>query len=84
MLEDLPASGRLAGGRGLAVTATWGRVITWREMIRMRADLTLPTRPAGSPAGPMPVAGQVIASLGLWQRRQAAEVPERPSAGTLW
>ena len=27
VLEDLPASGRLAGGRGLAVTATWERVI---------------------------------------------------------
>jgi hypothetical protein len=29
-LEDLPATGRLAGRPGLAVTAMWEQVMTWR------------------------------------------------------
>jgi DNA polymerase-1 len=83
-LEDLPACGRLDSGRGLAVTAAWEQVITWRAMIRMRTDLTISARPGGTPASPMPLAGQVMAGLGLWQRRQPAEVPEPATAGALW
>jgi DNA polymerase-1 len=83
-LEDLPASGRLADRRGLAVTAAWEQVITWRAMIRMRTDLALATSPSSRPASPVPPAGQVMARLGLWQRPQPAEVPAPAAAATLW
>ena len=40
-LEDLPASGRLSGGKGAAIMAAWPQVLTWRSMIRLRKDLPL-------------------------------------------
>ena len=81
-LEDLPSTGRLADRRGLAVTAMWEQVMTWRSMIRMRADLPLATAPRGEATGPMPGAGQVIARLGLWQRPALPKPPVRCSRST--
>lgn len=81
-LEDLPASGRLADGRGQAVTATWQQVLTWQSMIRMRADLEIGASVAGKATAPMPGAGEVIAALGLWQGKAAAPTPV--AAGALW
>ena len=81
-LEDLPATGRLADRRGLAVTAMWEQVMTWRSMIRLRADLPLATAPCGEATGPMPGAGQVIARLGLWQRPALPKLPVRCSSST--
>jgi DNA polymerase-1 len=68
VLEDLPASGRLSGGKGAAIAATWPQVLTWRSMIRLRKDLPLPAGPADAPTLPLPVPGDVIARLGLWRR----------------
>lgn len=76
-LEYLPATGRLADRRGLAVTAMWEQVMTWRSMIRMRTDLPLATAPCGEATSPMPGAGQVIARLGLWQRPALPKPPVR-------
>jgi DNA polymerase I len=83
-LEDLPATGRLADRRGLAVTAMWQQVMTWRSMIRLRADLPLATAPCGEATDPMPGAEQVIARLGLWHRAAPAATPEPAGAGMLW
>jgi len=72
-LEDLPASGRLSGGKGAAIMAAWPQVLTWRSMIRLRKDLPLAAGrwplaagPVGTPAKPLPVPGEVIARLRPW------------------
>jgi DNA polymerase I len=83
-LDGLPATGRLADGRGLAVTAMWEQVMTWRSMIRMRDNLPLATAPCGEATDPMPGAGQVVAKLGLWQHAAPAAAPEPAGAGMLW
>ncbi len=78
-LDDLPASGRLTGGKGAVITAAWPQVLTWRSMILMRTSLVLPAWPAGSATIPLPVPGEVITKLGLWRR-----IPPAPAASTLW
>jgi DNA polymerase-1 len=75
VLEDLPASGRLSGGKGAAIAATWPQVLTWRSMIRLRKDLPLTAGPADTPTMPLPVPGEVIARLGLWRRTPSPAVP---------
>jgi DNA polymerase-1 len=74
-LEDLPASGRLSGGKGAAIMAAWPRVLTWRSMARMRTGLPLPAWPTGAATTPLPIPGEVIARLGLWHRSTIAAVP---------
>lgn len=75
VLEDLPASGRLSGSKGVAITAAWPQVLTWRSMIRLRKDLPLPAGPADAPTTPLPVPGEVIARLGLWRRITSPAAP---------
>ena len=79
-LDDLPASGRLAGGKGAAITSAWQQVLTWRDMIRMNTQVPVP---AGAVTGrattplPRPAQGD----------REARPVEARPPAeqnGTLW
>jgi DNA polymerase-1 len=85
-LDELPASGRLAAGKGAAAAAAWPQVLTWRTMIRMRTDLPLPAAPARAATTPLPIPGQVIASLGLWNRPQppAAASPPASRQDPLW
>jgi DNA polymerase-1 len=83
-LEDLPASGRLSGGKGAAIRAAWPQVIIWRSMIQMRTGLPLPTAPAGAATTPLPIPGQAIAQLGLWRRPASPAAPATAPAGTLW
>lgn len=79
-LDDLPASGRLAGGKGAAITSAWQQVLTWRDMIRMNNHVPVP---AGAVSGlattPLPRPAEVIEKLGLWKR-----VPPAEQNGTLW
>jgi DNA polymerase-1 len=79
-LDDLPASGRLAGGKGAAITSAWQQVLTWRDMIRMNNQVPVP---AGAVTGrattPLPRPAEVIEKLGLWKR-----VPPAEQNGTLW
>lgn len=74
-LEDLPASGRLSGGKGTAITAAWPQVLTWRSMIQMRADLPLPARPAGAATTALPIPGDLMTKLGLWRRTTNPAAP---------
>jgi DNA polymerase I len=83
-LEDLPASGRLSGGKGVAISTAWPHVLTWRSMIQMRTDLPLPAAPTGAATTPLPIPGEVIARLGLWRRTAPTAVPVAPPPGTLW
>lgn len=83
-LDELPASGRLSGGKGAAVPAAWPQVLTWRSMIRMRAGIPLPARPAGAATVPLPIPGQVIARLGLWRHTPpVTAAPIVAAQGTL-
>jgi DNA polymerase I len=79
-LDDLPASGRLVGGKGAAITSAWQQVLTWRDMIRMNDQVPVP---AGAVTGlattPLPRPAEVIEKLGLWKR-----VPPAEQNGTLW
>ena len=79
-LDDLPASERLAGRKGAAITSAWQQVLTWRDMIRMNNQV--PVR-AGAITGlattPLPRPAEVIEKLGLWKR-----VPPAEQDGTLW
>ncbi len=70
-LDDLPASGRLTGAAGIAINAAWQQVLTWRDMIRLRQDLPLPRTPTGISTKPLPIPGDVIAQLGLWQAAES-------------
>jgi DNA polymerase-1 len=74
-LEDLPASGRLSGGKGTAVRAAWLQVLTWRSMIQMRTDLPLSAAPAGAATTSLPIPGEVVARLGLWRRPSQSPSP---------
>ena len=65
-LEHLHASGRLVGAKGAAVDRAWKDVLAWRDLIRMRTDLDLPTRPTGRPSPALPRPADVIEKLGLW------------------
>jgi DNA polymerase-1 len=79
-LDDLPASGWLAGRKGAAVTSAWQQVLTWRDMIRMNNRVPVP---AGTITGlattPLPRPADVIEKLGLWRR-----VPPTEQNGVLW
>jgi DNA polymerase-1 len=79
-LEDLPASGRLAGRKGAAITSAWQQVLTWRDMIRMNSQVPVPAEAITSRATtPLPRPAEVIEKLGLWNR-----VPPAEHNGTLW
>lgn len=65
-LEDLPASGRLAAGRGRAVTEQFALALTWREMIRLDTGLALPHWPTGQASPPLPRPADIVDELGLW------------------
>ena len=65
-LEDLPASGRLATGRGRVVAGQLDLALKWRDMIRLNASLDVTWRPTGRPSPPLPTAGEVVQTLGLW------------------
>jgi DNA polymerase-1 len=83
-LDNLPASGRLSGGKGAAISMAWPQVLTWRSMIRLETSIPLPARPNRMPTVPLPIPGQVIARLGLWRR--TAPIPVIPAGavqGTL-
>jgi DNA polymerase I len=79
-LDDLPASGRLAGQKGVAVTRAWQQVLTWRDMIRMNSRVPVPGEAiTGLATTPLPRPAEVIEKLGLWKR-----VPPAELNGTLW
>jgi DNA polymerase-1 len=79
-LDDLPASGRLAGPKGAAVTDAWQQVLTWRDMIRVNDQVPVP---AGTVTGrattPLPRPAEIIEKLGLWKR-----VPQAEQNEALW
>ncbi|MGN2642367.1 5'-3' exonuclease [Nocardia takedensis] len=86
-LEDLEASGRLTHGtKAAAITAAWDQVLTWREMIRTRENLTLPLQPTGRPTHPLPVPGEVIDKLGLWGTPPTEQLVDAIPVGqaSLW
>jgi DNA polymerase-1 len=72
-LEDLPASRRLAGRKGDAITSAWQQVLTWRDMMRVNNQVPVP---AGTITGfattPLPRPAEVIEKLGLWRRVPSA------------
>ncbi|MEA2503846.1 MAG: polymerase [Actinomycetota bacterium] len=79
-LDDLPASGRLAGRKGAAITSAWQQVLTWRDMIRMNNQVPVPARAiSGLATTPLPRPAEVIEKLGLWRR-----VPPAEQNGTPW
>ena len=79
-LDDLPASGRLAGRKGAAITDAWQQVLTWREMIRMNSQVPVPAEAVtGLATTPLPRPAEVIEKLGLWKR-----IPPAERNGTLW
>ena len=80
VLAALPASGRLVGGKGAAITSAWQQVLTWRDMIRMNNQVPVPTGSVtGRATTPLPRPAEVIEKLGLWKR-----VPPAEQNGTLW
>jgi DNA polymerase-1 len=80
-LDDLPASGRLQGRKGTAITSAWGQVLTWRSMIRMDTVLPVPRHAiTGAATTPLPAPAKVIDQLGLWRRGvRAAEGSSVPA-----
>lgn len=68
-LGEARAAGRLVGAAGAAAEQVWEKVLAWSEMIRLQADIDLPTlSPRTSvDAGHLPLAAAVVNELGLWQ-----------------
>lgn len=65
-LNDLPGSGRLVAAKGRAITQAWAQVLAWRDLIRLREDITLPLKPTGLPSAALPKPADIIERLGLW------------------
>ncbi|MGH3247904.1 MAG: 5'-3' exonuclease [Trebonia sp.] len=65
-LEDLPASGRLAGRSGQRVLDNLATAMKCRDLARMRTDILLPSTPTGRPSPALPAPADVVAMLGLW------------------
>lgn len=65
-LDDLPASGRLATGRGRLVADQLDLAMKWRDMIRLHTDLHLPWRATGDPSPPLGKPAEVVHALNLW------------------
>ncbi|HEY6737386.1 MAG TPA: 5'-3' exonuclease H3TH domain-containing protein, partial [Actinopolymorphaceae bacterium] len=65
-LEDLPVSGRLTGRAGQLVAASLDQALRWRELIRLRTNISVPVRTTGRPSAPLPAAAEVVAALELW------------------
>jgi len=65
-LEDLPASGRLAGRKGRLVLDNLEHAIGCRDLIRLRHDLPLPVAPTGHASPALPAAAEVLTLLELW------------------
>jgi len=79
-LDDLPASGRLTGRKGAAITSAWQQVLTWRDMIRVNDQLAVPDEAiTGLATTPLPRPAEVIEKLGLWRR-----TPPAQQNGVLW
>lgn len=68
-LEEAQAAGRLVGAAGAAAEQIWEKVLTWRNMIRLRPDVDLPALSACTSvnAAQLPLAATVVNDLGLWQ-----------------
>lgn len=65
-LDDLRQSSRLTGRLRQAILDQWERVLTWREIIRMRTTVTLPTPPIGTSTPEIPAAPEILERLHLW------------------
>jgi DNA polymerase-1 len=79
-LDDLPASGRLVGRKGDAISSAWQQVLTWRDMIRMNDQVPVPAGAVADLATtPLPRPAEVIEKLGLWRRVAPVE-----QNGLLW
>ncbi|MFD0274684.1 5'-3' exonuclease H3TH domain-containing protein [Kitasatospora sp. NPDC127111] len=65
-LHDLPASGRLTGAKGDAITAAWADVMRWHAMITMTRDLDVPIILTGRPSPQLPRPADVVEKLELW------------------
>lgn len=65
-LDDLPTSGRLDTGRARAVREEYDLALTWRDMIRLNPDITLPLHSTGHASEPLPRPADIVEELGLW------------------
>lgn len=65
-LDDLPASGRLAGTEGAVITRAWDDVLRWRDLSRMRRDAPIPWQATGHASPSLPQPADVIEKLGMW------------------
>ncbi|MEV4648318.1 5'-3' exonuclease H3TH domain-containing protein [Saccharopolyspora sp. NPDC049357] len=65
-LDDLLASGRLTGAKGMRVQQQWQQVLAWRDLVRMRTNLPLPITPTGDPSPELPKPAEVIQKMELW------------------
>ena len=62
------------------ITSARQQVLTWRDMIRMKDQVPIPSGTiTGSATTPLPRSAEVIEKLGLWRRIPAAE-----QNGVLW
>ncbi|GIL29064.1 5'-3' exonuclease [Actinocatenispora comari] len=65
-LDDLPASGRLASGRGRLVSDQYDIALKWRQMIQLDHTLDVPLTPTGQPSPLLPKPADVVEALGRW------------------
>jgi DNA polymerase-1 len=65
-LEDLAASGRLAGRSGQRILDNMATAIRCRDLARMRTDIPVPRTPGGQPSRLLPSPADIVTTLDLW------------------
>jgi DNA polymerase-1 len=65
-LDELPASGRLTGAKGAAITASWADALRCRGLSRMRRDIPVGWRATGTVSPALPRPADVVEKLGMW------------------
>jgi 5'-3' exonuclease len=66
-LEQVPGCPALTGRHRQAITASWDKLLAWREIIRLNDKVPLSeATPAGQATAPLPRAAEILDRLALW------------------
>jgi 5'-3' exonuclease len=65
-LEQVPSSPALTPQRRQAITASWDKLLAWREIIRLNDKVPLSETATSQATAPLPRAAEILDRLALW------------------